>query len=737
MAKNSSRFVLLCQQTLAVGVVVAITAPAANLVTLDIVVPPQRQSQPPTQASGATASGALSVVASRPVRPQVSTVPLRGVSQAGLRALHGPGAAPAVRLSAAGTSPGTHADRLTVLSAPQPVDGLATVGVTWAHGVHVPDQAITVAVRTERRGSWSAWTKVPYHQDEGPDPRSAEGRAAEPGTDPIYVGAVDDVQVKALTASGTAPAGMRLALVDPGRQVAARAEKPAIDTGRLSLSDATSTEASRAAARVTAKPRIFSRAQWGAEERMRERSALHYGEVHGGFVHHTVNANGYSAGQVPAIIRGIYAFHTQSRGWSDIGYNFLVDRFGRIWEGRYGGVTRPVVGAHTLGYNDDAFAMSAIGNYDIARPSSAMVDAFGRLFAWKLSLHGVFASSRRQWITKRYLPAINGHRDVGQTACPGRYLYAQIPTIRARAARYQRSFAPRVRTTRVAGNSRPVIVARDRRTKQLWLVSTRSNGTAGRIRNTGTSVPHANLVLNAGDWDGDGRGDVITRSSTNGRLSLYRGTARGHLRAPVLMSRTSFGRDRLLAAVGDMTGDGRPDLMGQPVGGGMRIFPGNGVTGFRVGYVAHSAISAISQLGVGFWNRDGSPDSVLRRSDGTLVLYPGNGPGGLTGGTRIGSAGRNYDWVVAVGDITGDHRPDLVARAAVTHRMWLLPGSPDGFVSRRSFRTGMGRFDLGGEAPACGRAGSAGFRPADGPGRRGSGLRTGRVGGVSGRGAPR
>ncbi len=70
--------------------------------------------------------------------------------------------------------------------------------------------------------------------------------------------------------------------------------------------------------------------------------------------------------QVPGILRSIYAYHTRSRGWSDIGYNFLVDRFGRIWEGRYGGVDRPVVGAHTLGYNDNAFAMSAIGNFETA-----------------------------------------------------------------------------------------------------------------------------------------------------------------------------------------------------------------------------------------------------------------------------------------------------------------------------------------------------------------------------------
>ena len=130
---------------------------------------------------------------------------------------------------------------------------------------------------------------------------------------------------------------------------------------------------------------------------------------------------------MPGIIRGIYAYHTQSKGWSDIGYNFLVDRFGRIWEGRYGGVDRPVVGAHTLGYNDYAFAMSAIGNYEIAQPSDAMVQAYGALFAWKLSLHGVDASSTRQRVGPDTFQAINGHRDAGQTACPGRVPLRQAP----------------------------------------------------------------------------------------------------------------------------------------------------------------------------------------------------------------------------------------------------------------------------------------------------------------------
>ena len=118
--------------------------------------------------------------------------------------------------------------------------------------------------------------------------------------------------------------------------------------------------------------------------RMRDKRPLRYGAISAGFVHHTVNANDYTEAQVPAILRSIYAYHTQSRGWSDIGYNFLVDRFGRIWEGRYGGVDKPVVGAHTLGYNDYSFAMSAIGNFDTVQPPERDAQAYGALFAWKL-----------------------------------------------------------------------------------------------------------------------------------------------------------------------------------------------------------------------------------------------------------------------------------------------------------------------------------------------------------------
>jgi hypothetical protein len=154
-------------------------------------------------------------------------------------------------------------------------------------------------------------------------------------------------------------------------------------------------------------------------------------------VHHTVNVNRYSRSDVPAIIRGIYAYHTQSLGWSDIGYNFLVDRFGRIWVGRYGGRRHAVIGAHTFGYNHLSTGVAAIGNFETRKPSQRMRRALGRLLAWKLGRHGVAARDRRVSLERHRFDAINGHRDAGQTACPGDKLYRRLDDVRRIAVRRQ------------------------------------------------------------------------------------------------------------------------------------------------------------------------------------------------------------------------------------------------------------------------------------------------------------
>jgi hypothetical protein len=210
---------------------------------------------------------------------------------------------------------------------------------------------------------------------------------------------------------------------------------------------------------------------------------------------------------------------------------------------------------------------------------------------------------------------------------------------------------------------------------------------------TGLVLPDVTALLNAGDWDRDGFTDLVQRNA-KGALHVRRGDGAGHFGKAVKLA-SGFARVGLLAAVGDMTGDGRPDLMGQPRGGAMRIYPGRGLDGLAPSYVAHSAIDAGRQVAVGRWNADGAPDSLFR-SGSALSLYPGNGPGGLVGGQRLGLDVSAYDWVIGVSDLRVTGHADVIVRARKTGRLFALPGAAKGFGERRNLGGGMGIYDLAG-----------------------------------------
>ncbi|HET6919538.1 MAG TPA: N-acetylmuramoyl-L-alanine amidase, partial [Jiangellaceae bacterium] len=191
------------------------------------------------------------------------------------------------------------------------------------------------------------------------------------------------------------------------------------------------------------QPTILTRQDWGANESWRDDQPRYNSTVEQVHVHHTVSSNDYARADVPAMIRGMYRYHTANLGWSDLAYNFLVDRFGRVWEGRAGGVARSVRGAHTLGFNATSTGVSAIGNFDLVSPTSAMMDAIAGVAAWKLDEFARSPLGRTQVRSEgsdRFragrvveLPVIDGHRDTNDTACPGRHLYAALPVIRERA----------------------------------------------------------------------------------------------------------------------------------------------------------------------------------------------------------------------------------------------------------------------------------------------------------------
>uniref|UniRef100_UPI0015F088BB peptidoglycan recognition protein family protein n=1 Tax=Streptomyces sp. WELS2 TaxID=2749435 RepID=UPI0015F088BB len=195
------------------------------------------------------------------------------------------------------------------------------------------------------------------------------------------------------------------------------------------------------------RPKIVTRRGWGADESLREHGFVYTKRIKAAFAHHTASGNKYTCAQAPSVIRGIYRYHVESMGWRDIGYNFLVDKCGTLYEGRAGGVARAVLGAHTLGFNTDSMGVAVIGSYGTTQPPGAAVTAVARLAAWKLGLHGADPRAKTYLTSgggnlypkgkKVRLNVVSGHRDGYATECPGKRLYAKLGTVRAGAARYQ------------------------------------------------------------------------------------------------------------------------------------------------------------------------------------------------------------------------------------------------------------------------------------------------------------
>ncbi|MDQ3943922.1 MAG: peptidoglycan recognition protein [Actinomycetota bacterium] len=198
-----------------------------------------------------------------------------------------------------------------------------------------------------------------------------------------------------------------------------------------------------------AQPEAVPRAAWGADEGMRT-GTPEFARPAKLIVHHTVTPN--DDPDPASTVRAIYAYHTRQNGWNDIGYNFLVDADGRIYEGRYARAYGPgetptgedtegrgVTGAHARGFNPGSVGVALLGDFSGgAQPTGAAIDSLVRLLAWKAHRHGIdphgAGAYTRSDGSQVAFPNLAGHRDVGQTACPGDRLYERLPEVRDRVA---------------------------------------------------------------------------------------------------------------------------------------------------------------------------------------------------------------------------------------------------------------------------------------------------------------
>jgi len=287
------------------------------------------------------------------------------------------------------------------------------VGFEWEGA-----RAGAVEVRAKGPDGWTEWERVAGDPAEGPDPGSAE-RHDRTSAGPVWVGrGVAQVQVR--VAEGSLP-GLKLHALHA-------ADPPAGGgLGRTAPAGA-----------APEQPGIVSRAAWGADESYR---GLNAGcgqptlapNVRFSVVHHTAGSNSYTAADSAAIIRAIYYFHTHTNLWCDVGYNFLVDRFGTVFEGRFGGATNAVVGAHAEGFNTGSTGVAVLGTFSTEPVPSAAYGAVRNLLAWKLAVHGVDPNATvvAGGISVR---TITGHRDLNATECPGDMAESLLPTLRSDVA---------------------------------------------------------------------------------------------------------------------------------------------------------------------------------------------------------------------------------------------------------------------------------------------------------------
>ena len=476
-----------------------------------------------------------------PVRAEMRTISLDGVAAGALastpassisvpvagedHAKAGPRSGPVLRAAAA--------------IPPTQTDSFGLVGITAAEAFD-PDTRVVMRVRQD--GQWLPWMEVPV-SDHMPDPDTEEGQRARYATEPVVTDGADGIQVRVDTPTGEVPADTEITLLDNP----VRPEDAALGSD---------SPMSSAQAAVN-KPTIITRAQWGADESLRRGKTTYSDTIKVAFVHHVVSTNDYTPAQAAQQMRNIYSWFTEGIQVNDFGYNFMVDRFGRLYEGRAGGVDRPVVGAHTSGFNSESFAVSFLGNADTLNPDAPakekILDAISDVIAWKFDIHDVnplgtavltsAGPGPGQGTTSMYWPGekvtsktIAGHGDIGSTSCPGEFLRPTLNHIRlAVSARQGRNFfPPAISGDRVPWGSGRDITLSPRSNGPMAATLTVSNACGDPVRTMSASTDVAATVPFT--WDlRDSKGKAVPpglytfeiAASSNGKqLFPWTGTAR-------------------------------------------------------------------------------------------------------------------------------------------------------------------------------------------------------------------
>ncbi|MGW5639999.1 FG-GAP-like repeat-containing protein, partial [Streptomyces sp. NPDC003832] len=623
----------------------------------------------------------------------------------------------------------------------------SAVVVTWDDPEARTKGTPQVRTRDVDSGDWSAWRDLVL------EPGQAEGAEAERaalrgGTESVWTGESDGVEVRVVNADGTEaggqPAGLDVKLLDPGTDPRggpepaaftaetdppAESPSPEESTGEP-VSPAPGTTTASPAESVTetptesptptptvpeprpstvAKPPIITQAEWGASTEYNGTPS--YGtEIKAAVVHHTGvdSDNTLSCAESAARMRTIQQAHF-AQDYFDVGYNFVVDRCGQIFEGRSGGMDLPVIGAHDVGFNTDTLGISYIGNFESAKPTEAALDAIARVVAWKFGMYGVDATSKVTLVSRAplnqsgnkvaegqqiVLPRVFGHKDTNATACPGANLYPKLGGIATLAKSPGVSHA--LATTDLHRDGVSDLVAGTPKANRVTVVPGSVDGPVTALRTgltqnspgvPGTSESGDSFGASTalGDVNGDGHADLAIGSpgedDTSGNADRGQVTV---MYGPALTTGFSYTTTGITAAgarlgsavtVGDFNGDGRADVFsaGAGKGGSFHVRLTGGTTTYGSLTAATGAVAYLDAA-TGDFDRDGYADVALNYRDaggiGRVVRFAGSATGLTKAGVLSVRGGRS----VAVGDFNGNGYDDLVIGQPVASESGAISG---------------------------------------------------------------
>ncbi|CAL9560150.1 hypothetical protein SUDANB176_04627 [Streptomyces sp. enrichment culture] len=661
----------------------------------------------------------------------------------------------------------------------------SAVVVTWDNPEAEVKGTPEVRTRDLETGKWSGWQEL---EDEPNQADGAEGEraATRGGTASVWTGASDGVEVRVVKADGTQaggqPAGMDVKLLDPGTDpkgtapaadgmepAAFAAETTAPPTGdpaptetpagtETSAPADTSTETTTptgtpsqptADATDTApptespsptptvpeprpstvvKPPIITQAEWGASTDY-DGTPSYGTEIKAAVVHHTgVDAdNSVSCADSAARLRTIQQAHFQ-QGYYDIGYNFVVDRCGQIFEGRSGGMDLPVVGAHDVGFNTDTVGISYIGNFESAQPSRAAMDSIARVVAWKFGMYGIDPTGKVTLTSgvdagvsgnkidkgeSVTLPRVFGHRDTNNTACPGRNFYPKLSRIAALAKTPGISHA--LATSDHNRDGLADLVAGTPKASGGGSVTVVPGGVNGPVAGARRTLTQSSAGVPGSNESGDGFGTSSAWGDVNGDgyADLAIGVpgeddTSGHadrggvvvMYGPALntgFSYTTTGVTQTGAklgtavAVGDFNGDGKADVFaaGTGKGGNWNARHTGGATKYGTLTSATGSVAYLDAA-TGDFNRDGYADVALNYRDtggtGRVLRFAGS----ASGLTKVGVISVKGGRSIAAGDINGNGYDDIVIGQPVAAesgfstpggRITMVLGTSSGFTT--------------------------------------------------------